>query len=149
RKIHQLAASLLEINGENLFFEFLEAFANWRGIGQFIEAVSPCVGNELAFHNRAVPAVHGQRFQADLLGKAVADFALVDESSPGGVSGTLIFHQVSIAAPVRLFFKQQEITVLEQVSSGKAADASAHDDYVMVGRGWRASEDLARRAWWP
>src|SRR5439155_21597104 len=140
---HQLAASLLEINGEDLFFKLLEAFANWCGIGQFIEAVSPRVGNELAFHNRAVPAVHGQRFQADLLGKAVADFALVDESSPGGVSGTLIFHQVSIAAPMRLFFKQQEITVLEEISSRKAAHASAHDDHVMPCRGGRTSEDFA------
>ena len=139
----QFVSSFIHVNRKNVFLELLKAIANGGRIRQLIQTFAPSVRNEFSFDNASVPIVNRQRLEADLLGKTVGKLVGSDESGTRGISISLKFHQVSIAAPVRLLLEKQEVVVSQKIGRGQSANTATHNNNVVMRRDRRPSKDLS------
>ena len=77
------------------------------------------------------------------LAKVYAYSSLAKNAEPVRVGAAFVLHRIGIAAPVRFFFEQQEIAMLQTISRRQSAHAAADNHDVMPRRSRRPREYFA------
>jgi hypothetical protein len=134
----EFAGAFHQIHLQQLLFELAKAVPHVLRIRQVIEPLAPRMRNELAIQDQAVGAVNGQRLDAEF--PAQTDhpaLPLRRVGRPRGECLTGVLFEIRVAAPVLLFFQQQEIPIPQKPGAGKTAHATAHNHDVVPRRSRR------------